>query len=50
VITDDRGWYASGRVPLPWRTITVGPFDTPRAAWTAAKEKHLGSIKIWRKE
>ena len=42
------GWYAEGRVPEPWRTITVGPCITPGAAGQAARDKHLGGITVYR--
>lgn len=43
-------WYAEGRVPGPWRTITVGPYATPQQAGQAARERHLGGVRIYRKE
>ena len=40
-------WFADGRVPGPWRTITVGPFPTAGEAGAAARDKHLGGIRVY---
>ncbi len=40
-------WYFEGRVPRPWRYVQGGPFRSAAEAWAAARESHLGGIRVW---